>query len=152
MRFGGPIEVSKVLPMRARVCACGSLAAKHRTVCDHCRYVAKRKLLPCRECGGPKEDGQISHCLVCSGVYSGRRVRHIAREYGVPLSEALRLASITKCEVCGEGPKANEKYLHVDHDHESGRVRGVLCRSCNHCLGFARDNPGLLRALAFYLE
>ena len=53
------------------------------------------------------------------------------------------------CEVCGE---PSNKTLHIDHDHATGAVRGVLCEGCNHALGNAKDNPALLRSLADYLE
>ena len=50
------------------------------------------------------------------------------------------------CAVCS-GPAQ-----HVDHDHETGEVRGVLCFNCNQALGNARDDAAVLRRLARYLE
>ncbi|WP_431984692.1 endonuclease VII domain-containing protein [Streptomyces qinglanensis] len=41
---------------------------------------------------------------------------------------------------------------HVDHDHETGRVRGVLCFSCNAALGQFRDRPAAMRRAAVYVE
>jgi hypothetical protein len=42
--------------------------------------------------------------------------------------------------------------LHIDHDHATGVVRGVLCNDCNLGLGRFRDEPALLRKAADYLE
>src|SRR5574343_1301101 len=40
----------------------------------------------------------------------------------------------------------------VDHDHETGRVRGLLCDSCNWALGHVKDNPVALRRLMAHLD
>ena len=42
--------------------------------------------------------------------------------------------------------------LCLDHCHEKGTVRGLLCNRCNRALGLVGDNVGLLRAMAEYLE
>jgi hypothetical protein len=53
------------------------------------------------------------------------------------------------CYLCGD--KVNE-YLCVDHDHNTGLYRKLLCRSCNSGLGLLKDNPELLRKAASYIE
>jgi hypothetical protein len=40
----------------------------------------------------------------------------------------------------------------VDHDHATGRVRGILCRNCNCGLGLAEDKPKIIESLIAYLE
>lgn len=53
------------------------------------------------------------------------------------------------CAICRES--ATERAMHVDHCHETGRVRAILCHLCNVGLGSFRDDPALLRAAADYL-
>ena len=40
----------------------------------------------------------------------------------------------------------------VDHDHETGKIRGILCNRCNRSIGLLRDDPAILRRAADYLE
>jgi hypothetical protein len=55
------------------------------------------------------------------------------------------------CAICS-GECSTGKRLAVDHNHENGAVRGLLCASCNLCLGRMQDSPDLLRKAADYLE
>jgi len=52
------------------------------------------------------------------------------------------------CAICG-GSVAQP---HVDHDHRTGRVRGLLCNLCNVMLGSARDSPAILESAKAYLQ
>lgn len=57
--------------------------------------------------------------------------------------------NIGVCEVCGEKPKFRQ--LHIDHNHETKKYRGILCSNCNHSLHVG-ITPKILRKLADYLE
>ncbi len=54
------------------------------------------------------------------------------------------------CEVCGCYPF--RALLTMDHDHDTGEFRGLICEGCNSSMGHAKDDPKLLRELALYLE
>lgn len=64
--------------------------------------------------------------------------------YGISLIEYNSLKRI--CVICG-----NLNNLKIDHSHQSGRIRGMLCDSCNKGLGFFKDNPALLDRASNYV-
>jgi hypothetical protein len=53
-----------------------------------------------------------------------------------------------KCAICNEEPKT-KRGLHVDHDHETGKVRGLLCHGCNVALGSFKDVTLLNKAIEY---
>lgn len=58
-----------------------------------------------------------------------------------------------RCAICdSDDPGPKKMFFPVDHDHETGRVRGLLCWTCNVGLGCFKDNPVLLRLAADYIE
>lgn len=114
------------------------------------------------KCGHP--DGKhVGHGL-CSACYSrairakkgesdkrARRDYRLKKEYGITAEEAdaLFLAQGRKCALC-DNAIAEITKAHIDHCHETGRVRGMLCFTCNKALGMLGDNEaGLLRALRY---
>jgi hypothetical protein len=58
----------------------------------------------------------------------------------------LRAAQDDRCAICGD-PEPQ----HLDHDHDSGKIRRLLCQRCNHGLGLFRDDPYLLHVAALYV-
>lgn len=56
------------------------------------------------------------------------------------------------CAICGTHQSKLKKALSVDHNHETGQIRGLLCNKCNLLLGNASDNFIILRSAADYLE
>lgn len=79
------------------------------------------------------------------------RKQMLYHKYGLTLADynAMLAAQDMACAICGQ---RSDKPLHVDHDHETGEVRGLLCNSCNTGLGFFKDRIRLLAAAIVYLE
>lgn len=79
--------------------------------------------------------------------------RRDLRRYGLTPEQYDELAEAQGfvCALCFEACPTG-KQLAVDHDHASGRVRGLLCRTCNAGLGSLKDSPELLRRAADYLD
>jgi hypothetical protein len=77
-------------------------------------------------------------------------------QYGLTVGDydVMLAAQGGGCAICGRAAhNGNDtRKLHVDHDHETGRVRGILCANCNRILGLAGDDTGILRKAADYLD
>lgn len=52
------------------------------------------------------------------------------------------------CAICMRVPS---RRLDIDHDHQTGRVRGLLCNPCNQALGLLQDNPLIIKAALQYI-
>jgi hypothetical protein len=109
------------------------------------------------------KDGRGSWCKVCQNqnVKEWRAANHVqtdsdrdrAYRHKYKLSvveyEELLAAQGGVCAICSIPP--GKRRLHVDHDHATGKVRGILCNSCNTGLGHFRDDPVLLDLARRYL-
>lgn len=75
-------------------------------------------------------------------------------QYGLSIEqfESLNASQDGCCKICGRSPYGENKFLSVDHDHESGKVRGLLCRNCNTMIGGAEDKVETLRKGIEYLN
>lgn len=81
--------------------------------------------------------------------FSGIRNRKLADVYGIDPSRLELMQEIAggRCAICGQ-----EEELKVDHDHATGRIRGLLCNLCNSALGFLKDDPDIVMQAKLYLE
>ena len=79
------------------------------------------------------------------------RLKYLLKKYyDLPLEEYKNLVEEQRglCAICGNKQKGR---LHVDHCHNTKKVRGLLCQACNHGLGHFRDNASYLVSAIFYL-
>ena len=76
-------------------------------------------------------------------------------KFGLTVADYNQLYRDAECWVCGatESVVAGKPArLVVDHDHQTGKIRGILCHYCNMAVGLGEDNPAMLRRMADYLE
>ena len=76
-------------------------------------------------------------------------------KYGITLQEWNVLLAKQKggCAICHTTtPGGRTKQFHVDHDHVTGKVRGLLCSKCNQAIGLLSDSPVTIRAALVYVE
>jgi hypothetical protein len=117
----------------------------------------------CRTCDKPKdikEFHRISRgkqttqpdCIKCR---SDREfARGLMRFYGMTVGQYEALLSMQnhKCACCGRHKSKFKRRLHVDHDHKTGEIRGLLCTLCNPLIGYAKEDPKHLKQAANYLS
>lgn len=80
------------------------------------------------------------------------RVNAIKRKYNITHEEYLSIlkSQNNKCHICGD-PITPGRNCHLDHDHNTGKIRGFLCQRCNKGLGHFQDNSELLLSAYNYL-
>lgn len=83
-------------------------------------------------------------------VKIARKRAVVWKTFGITLEEYRKKLDPGRCEICAKRLPTAARCL--DHDHATGKVRGLLCSGCNSGLGFFRDNPELLLAAVTYLE
>ena len=75
---------------------------------------------------------------------------HYLNAYGLTLAQLHQMVEDQQglCSICRKAMDPP----HVDHDHATGQIRGLLCKTCNTGLGMFRDDPRLLAYALVYLE
>ena len=113
-----------------------------------------------------KKDGYTTYCKKCQLEYIKSRpaTAKVQRNNKRAIATRNRRYAITSewydttlaeqngcCAICKSSCKTG-KALAVDHDHETGKNRGLLCMDCNTALGKFRDNVEILQSAISYLE
>jgi hypothetical protein len=104
-----------------------------------------------KEAPGPRTDS--SGRLSPTAGADVKKDRYLKRMYGISLEvfNKLMLLQGERCALCRDEFES-PRDIHVDHCHETGQVRGILCASCNLGLGFFKDNTTVLLRAVRYLE
>lgn len=124
----------------------------------------------CASCQTRPKVSSNSYCAPCKRAYdqayraknrerlsTQRKENRLLAAYGITLGEYENMVQAQGgiCALCNEEPRPNGRLgpaLVIDHDHETGQVRGLLCHHCNVALGHLRDDSDLLRKAIKYLE
>jgi hypothetical protein len=78
------------------------------------------------------------------------RKAHLKAVYGLSLEEydAMLKAQDGLCAICGGGEETlrngRKWHLNVDHDHDTGKIRGLLCAGCNSAIGLLKENTDIM--------
>jgi hypothetical protein len=157
----------------------GSSEGQHSSQVKVCRRCHQEKCVlefdKCRR----NADGLQSYCKVCTREYgrdwqakhrerlskkaserywadpeAAKRVTtdwSLRQMYGITLEEKLAMLA-AQGGVCALCRQARSKRWHLDHNHLTGKRRGILCSQCNSLLGMAADDLGILQAAIEYLK
>jgi len=82
------------------------------------------------------------------------RENQLKRQYNITIKEYTKLFNRQegKCAICGRHQNEFIQRFHVDHDHISGKIRGLLCYHCNPMLGYAKNDINILKNAIKYLK
>lgn len=144
---GDPIRYSDAAPEGSRTCVkCSTVKTLENfrhSVRDGKEYWARTCKL-CERSGAKKwqtENPERFNYLQKRGVF-----KRAYGERGVELYE-LRISGKGACENCGDSEN-----LHIDHNHVTGEVRGLLCHRCNTALGLLKEDTERIEGLVRYLN
>lgn len=102
----------------------------------------------CRHCEKtlPDDDFISPRHTIC------KRCKNLMVRYRINSAtwDAMMEKQDNKCAICGKEFE-QQSDVRVDHDHQTGRVRGLLCHHCNTLLGMANDDPEILRQAIQYI-
>lgn len=117
-------------------------------------------------------NGVMSQCATCKGLQTknwsqmnpdkkreNERRARFRQRYGISVEEYLALLDRQNglCAICGRAERhvykdGRSPALSVDHNHQTGACRGLLCKNCNNAIGLLDDNPELIRRALHYLQ
>jgi hypothetical protein len=98
--------------------------------------------------------GKVYRAAHREEIREGNRNSKLKKKYRITAADFDIMLSQQggRCAICGtDQPGGRYGVFYVDHDHVSGRIRGLLCNNCNSGIGYMQDNPDLLRAASRYI-
>jgi len=129
-----------------------------RNDCQGCSLVrmsrnSKIRLASPHKCGARGCEEIVATCA--NRCREHQRLSDMKRLYGVTPEQydSMLQAQDCACAICGtRAPKGKYGRWQIDHDHETGQVRGLLCQGCNVALGMMAENEECFLRAAEYLR
>jgi hypothetical protein len=158
--------IPDTVTLKAACCsrACG-VTYQNQVRADAKRAVVLAERKPCEYCQGPIPETRRGGSIYCSwrckhnavGAEQRKTSPGYMRQYMYGVTEAQYVEMLEQqghaCAICESTDWAGRHGSpHVDHDHVTGVVRGLLCGNCNNGLGHFKDDPARLLAAIAYLE
>lgn len=121
-------------------CACGEVNPDN--------FYLQKSRSTCRKCSNQKRKNYAASAY----TYEQRKSYELKYTYGITINDFNDMFEEQegRCAACGD--KFFDIVPHVDHCHNSGKVRGLLCPPCNKAMGLVGDNVEILEKLALYLR
>ena len=117
----------------------------------------------CKKCGEEKpleeynkhpqtKDRLRTDCKQCQAKANADL--NLKRNYGITLEDYDRMLEEQegKCKICGTTEPNGKGRFHVDHNHDTQEVRGLLCHNCNRGIGYLRDDVSIILKALEYLN
>lgn len=136
--------------------------SKHFKTCTKCN---KRKPITDFHKVNRVKSGYGARCRPCINKLHNAwltpeyaREQNLKRAFGITSDDynKILLEQHDTCAICNQPEttvwKGKVQALSVDHNHDTGKIRGLLCNSCNRALGKFRDNRAILQSAVKYLE
>jgi hypothetical protein len=121
--------------------------------------IEREKVCPCGKSFTALSDKALYCSCYCRNKYNPNKGSHgnkykIKYLYGITVEEYNELFQEQEgcCKICGKHQTAFKRKLDVDHCHETGKIRGLLCNRCNQALGLMKDSPENIKAMLEYVS
>ncbi len=125
------------------------------------KYKSPSGAFVCRECSKETNHKRWKNRTQEEQIVDKKQKRQweLKKQYGIDLEQYLSmvLSQDNKCTICGKVPNKeslsrSEWSLCVDHDHNTGKIRGLLCAKCNLAIGLLEYNPNILSNAIDYIK
>jgi hypothetical protein len=125
---------------------------KDRTCIDCGLYKRYTEFPYQRHPNSPEKYAALPRCKPCQSAWKNKS--HIKRKYGLSWEEYVSMMDKQqgRCLLCGSEGSGKDNKLVVDHDHDTGEVRGLLCWSCNVGMGLFKEDIDLLQKVIKYIN